>query len=119
MHWIKATAPDGSPAFINLAAILSMKRVDEKGITMLFIGGVTSMKSRGEDGSDREHLFHANTQVKETPEALFALPKIEPAAMALIQAAKMAADAQARAPAVQEPASVKAARSAKKARVSK
>lgn len=80
MHWVKATTPEGVPAYVNLSAIHTMMRVGET--TMLFIGGVAvaTDEVEQEDGSvRRNHLpVWAKTDVRETPVQLLNLPVIEP-----------------------------------------
>ena len=70
MHWIKATAPDGRPCYLNMSAVMSMMRHDT--VTICFLGGVCQIPK--EDGT---HVtYHANTQVLETPAELLNLPVI-------------------------------------------
>ena len=72
MHWVKATAPDGRPVYINMSAVQSMMRHDA--ITLCFLGGVCQI-TKEEDG--KQFTYHANTQVLETPDELLNLPRIE------------------------------------------
>lgn len=72
MHWVKATAPDGRPCYLNMSAIMSMIRVDS--LTICYIGGLCQVAR--EDGSTT--IVHANSQVIETPAELLNLPAIEP-----------------------------------------
>lgn len=77
MHWVKATAPDGRPCYINLSAVHSMMRHDK--VTLCFLGGVTVLNQTDpESGETRQVVHHANTQVLETPAQLLNLPIIEP-----------------------------------------
>ena len=72
MHWVMATTPDGKKTPINLAAIPSMDRGkldDGKGVTILFLGGMC-ISVGGE-------ISYARTLVLESPEELFALPKVQ------------------------------------------
>lgn len=79
MHWVWATDRDGNRVPVNLAAVCSMMRgktkvmngagLVEMDVTMLFLGGVAIQQ----DGS----ALWANTQVRETPDELFAMKPIE------------------------------------------
>ena len=71
MHWIKATAPDGRPCYLNMAAVMSMMRHDA--VTLCFLGGVCQVTR--EDGS--LVTYHSNTQVLETPAELLNMLALE------------------------------------------
>jgi hypothetical protein len=82
MHWVKATAPDGRPQYVNLASATSMMPVGDG--TMIFLGGIAAVK----DASGADRFQFALTSTRETPDELFALPRI---AVNMVQA--IAADA--------------------------
>jgi hypothetical protein len=70
MHWVKATAPDGTPAYINLDAVPVMQSgmLEDRPVTVLFLGGVAAKI----DGS----LVYAKTLVVESIPEIFLLPRI-------------------------------------------
>jgi len=72
MHWVWCSGVNGDKVPVNLDMIATMLRgKNEKGveITSMFYGTM-AMNIQGQ-------VSYANTQVLETPEQIFALPRIE------------------------------------------
>lgn len=70
MHWVRATAPDGRPQYVNLASATSMMPSNDG--TVIFLGGICALK----DAKGADRFQFALTSTRETPDQLFALPRI-------------------------------------------
>lgn len=74
-QWVKATTPDGRPAWVNIAAVPTMMRANDDLSTIIFLGGVTAMVERSPDGGNKQGIRYATTMVQESPEQLIAMAR--------------------------------------------
>lgn len=74
MHWVCATTPDGRPVHVNLGAVQTMLRLET--VTAIFLGGMTMVTVADANGAETQQPMWARTDVRETPDQLFGLPKI-------------------------------------------